>query len=102
MRVAMSSDRILGSAGGPREWRFETPEAQASALAAAVCGVLEESLRARAQASLVVSGGRTPAALFAKLASAPLEWSRVHVTLADERWVDPSSDSSNEHLVRTT
>jgi len=98
----MSPDLEQALAGGPREWRFDTPEAQANALAAAVSGVLEQALGARAEASLVVSGGRTPAALFSKLASTPLEWSRVRVTLADERWVEPSSDSSNEHLVRTT
>ena len=98
--LAMSPDLELG--GGPREWRFEDAAAQASALSTAVADVLAEALRARAQASLVVSGGRTPAAMFAQLASAPLEWSRVHITLADERWVEPTSDSSNEHLVRTT
>jgi 6-phosphogluconolactonase len=98
----MSPELEQGLDGGPREWRFATPEAQASALAAAVSDALEDALRARAQASLVVSGGRTPAALFAKLAMTPLDWARVHITLADERWVDPTSEASNEHFVRTT
>jgi 6-phosphogluconolactonase len=87
---------------GPREWRFDNAAAQSDALATAVANMLTQALRARAQASLVVSGGRTPAAMFAKLAAMPLEWSRVHITLADERWVEPTSDSSNEHLVRAT
>ena len=30
----------------------------------------------------------------------PLEWSRVCVALADERWVDPRDPGSNEQLVR--
>lgn len=98
----MSPDQEQALAAGPRVWHFDTAEAQATALAAAVSGVLKEALAARAAASLVVSGGRTPAALFGKLANTPLEWPRVHVTLADERWVEPSNDSSNEHLVRTT
>jgi 6-phosphogluconolactonase len=96
----MSPELELGR--GPREWRFDNAAAQAAALATAVANVLTEALRARSQASLVVSGGRTPAAMFAKLAAIPLEWSRIHITLADERWVEPTSDSSNEHLVRST
>jgi 6-phosphogluconolactonase len=98
----MNADQEPSLGSGPREWRFETAEAQAKALAAAVTGMLKDALRARPEASLVVSGGKTPAAMFTQLAAAPLDWSRVHVTLADERWVEPSSDSSNEHLVRTT
>jgi 6-phosphogluconolactonase len=98
----MSPEQEQALAAGPREWHFDTPEAQATALAAAVSGVLEQAIAIRGRASLVVSGGRTPAALFGKLACTPLEWSRVCVTLADERWVEPSSDSSNEHLVRAT
>ncbi|MGA3159447.1 MAG: 6-phosphogluconolactonase [Steroidobacteraceae bacterium] len=98
----MSIEQEPSLASGPREWRFDTAEAQANALAAAVTEVLTDALHLRAQASLVVSGGKTPARMFAQLATAPLDWSRVHVTLADERWVEPTSDSSNEHLVRTT
>ncbi len=95
----MNADPELGRT--PREWRFDNAEAQASALAKVVADALIEALHARAQASLVVSGGRTPAAMFAKLSATPLPWSSVHVTLADERWVEPTSDASNEHLVRT-
>lgn len=98
----MSPDPEQTLASGPREWRFDNSEAQASALSLVVSDVLEQGLRERGHASLVVSGGRTPAALFAKLAATPLDWARVHITLADERWVEPSDEASNEHLVRTT
>lgn len=87
---------------GPREWRFADAAEQASALAKKVSDALAEALKSRAKASLVVSGGRTPAAMFSQLATAPLDWARVCVTLADERWVDPSSEASNERLVRST
>jgi 6-phosphogluconolactonase len=56
---------------------------------------------ARLGTSLVVSGGTTPATLFDVLARRAAPWSGVTVTLADERWVDPASPRSNEHLVRT-
>lgn len=52
------------------------------------------------QASLAVSGGSTPAALFSRLANIDLAWDRVRITLADERCVVPDSPASNEFLVR--
>lgn len=61
---------------------------------------LQAAIVARGQAYLVVSGGRTPLPLFQQLAQAPLDWSRVTVCLADERWVAADHDASNERLVR--
>ena len=48
----------------------------------------------------MVSGGRSPLALFERLSSVALDWRRVGITLTDERWVEPSSSDSNERLVR--
>ncbi len=61
---------------------------------------LKKALEARPFASLVLSGGSTPVPLFTLLSRADLDWQRVQITLADERWVDPGHDASNEHLVR--
>ncbi len=69
-------------------------------LAQAIGTELAGALARRAAASLVVSGGRTPAAMFAQLAQQPIEWERVQVTLADERWVGVDDPASNEALVR--
>jgi len=80
--------------------RDTDPAAQALALATAVAGELAAALAARGAASLVVSGGRTPALMFARLATQPLDWSRVQITLADERWVGFDHPASNERLVR--
>lgn len=66
-----------------------------------ICKRLQSGIDTRGEAVLVVSGGRTPAALFQKLSEQPLDWSRVLVTLADERWVDNQHDDSNERSVRT-
>jgi len=52
-------------------------------------------------ASFVASGGTTPGALFDVLAKRPAPWRQVQVTLSDERWTEPTSERSNEHLVRT-
>ena len=69
-------------------------------LAADIAGWLREAIDARGKASLVVSGGSTPAPLFAALRRADIDWSKVRITLADERWVSPDHDDSNEALVR--
>ena len=87
-----SEARVLRSADGA---------AQAKQLAAAIAAELAAALTRRAAASLVVSGGRTPQAMFAQLANHALDWQRVQVTLADERWVDATDPASNEALVRS-
>lgn len=84
------------------EHRFPDPLALVHALSGEVKVDLEEAIAARGAASLVVSGGRTPKRLFEQLRTESLDWAKVWVTLADERWVDVSSEASNERLVRET
>jgi 6-phosphogluconolactonase len=83
-----------------RELRFADVAALTEALANDVIGQLSAGIHAGRAASLVVPGGRTPVALFERLATEPLAWQRVRVTLGDERWVDVGSADSNERLVR--
>lgn len=61
---------------------------------------LREDIEARGRASLAVSGGGTPRLMFQRLSRCELDWSRVWITLVDERWVDPDSPDANERLVR--
>lgn len=75
-------------------------EALTAAVAERVARQLHAALAAGHRASLVVSGGRSPVPLFEQLSAVPLEWARVWITLADERWVSPGDDASNEALVR--
>jgi 6-phosphogluconolactonase len=75
-------------------------ETLARELAAGIAGSLTAAIGARGLASLVVSGGRSPVRLFEILRTQPLEWDRVCVALADERWVAPDDPASNERLVR--
>lgn len=75
-------------------------DAMADALAAHVQSTLANALTERGRAALVVSGGSTPARYLPRIAACSLDWSRVSITLADDRWVDPADGASNERLVR--
>lgn len=61
---------------------------------------LAQAIDKKGQASLVVSGGQTPIGLFSILSQQTLDWNKVAITLADERWVDVTSEQSNENLIR--
>lgn len=74
--------------------------ALAQALATQVADWLKAALLSNDRASLAVSGGRTPALFFEVLSRCELPWSRVDVTLVDERWVAPDHADSNERMVR--
>lgn len=82
------------------EHRYTDSATAASALAVMVADRLREGIAARGVASLVVSGGKSPVPFFQALRVQPLDWSKVFVTLADERWVAPDSPDSNERLLR--
>lgn len=82
------------------EHQFDDAATLAETLAAMVATQLAEAVQQRGVASLVVSGGKSPIPFFAALRMLPLDWSRVWITLADERWVEPDSADSNERLLR--
>jgi 6-phosphogluconolactonase len=81
---------------------FETREQASIAAAQRIGEALDRRLEGQGEASLVVSGGTSPAGVFAELAKTALPWSGVHVILSDERWVPPDHEDSNERLVRET
>jgi len=80
---------------------FTECQAQAVALAERVAERLRHALSERGSATLAVSGGSTPKNFFARLAQEELDWSQVHVTLVDERWVPESDERSNARLVKS-
>ena len=80
--------------------KFSDIEVLSRALADQIAASLKTAIAARGLASLVVSGGKSPTKLFEMLRTQELDWSRVCIALADERWVDPSDPASNEKLVR--
>jgi 6-phosphogluconolactonase len=85
-----------------RPWRiFNTREALAATLAAQTAQALKQRVASHGHAALAVSGGSTPKLFLELLSEAPLHWPAIDVTLVDERWIDSSSDRSNEKLIRT-
>lgn len=70
-------------------------------LAEEIARRLQAAVVSRDEASLAVSGGSTPKALFTRLCGADIEWDKVTVTLVDERWVSEQHPDSNAQLVRT-
>lgn len=78
-----------------------TPSELAQRLAAWIGLRLHSAIDLRGHAVLAVSGGKSPLPLFVALRSQPLDWSRVTVTLVDERCVPPGHEDSNTTLVRT-
>jgi len=82
------------------EHRFDDPRALAEALGRRVAGDLRAAISERGTASLVISGGSTPRPFFEHLSRQRLDWGKVRVTLADERWVPADHADSNERLAR--
>lgn len=79
---------------------YSSPADLAREAADAVLAGLAAGLSARGRASLVATGGRSPAPVYDRLALSLLDWSKVEVTLSDERFVPPDDPASNERLVR--
>jgi 6-phosphogluconolactonase len=79
---------------------FADGKALASALAEWTAERLRRAIAERGAALLIVSGGRSPERYFHALSNLSLDWTRVAVTLADERRVAEDSPRLNAHLVR--
>ncbi|KAG0165057.1 hypothetical protein DFQ30_009028 [Apophysomyces sp. BC1015] len=84
---------------------FNDPRAQQDALSQAVGDALQLPLAARTgsgRVTLAVSGGTSPRPFLQTLARCALDWTRIDVTLLDDRWVPPGHADSNACLVRDT
>ena len=79
---------------------FADGEELAQGLADWTAERLREGVAARGVGLLIVSGGKSPARFFDLLSNLDLDWSRVAITLADERRVADDSPRSNARLVR--
>ena len=80
---------------------FDSNQALSSSLSDRIAEILACAIEEKGEATLVVSGGRTPKPLFAELNEQSIDWSKVTILLADERWVLPDSDDSNDKLIKT-
>jgi 6-phosphogluconolactonase len=79
---------------------FETGAVLAQTLAGDVANWLKEAIAKNGSAVIAVSGGSTPKSLFAALSKLSLDWSKVTITLVDERQVPEDNRRSNARLVR--
>lgn len=87
---------------------FDDPIVQADALSRAVGDALQAHLAAgpaTRHVSFAVSGGSSPKRFLRTLSSQPFDWSRIDLTLVDDRWVPEDHPDSNvrfahENLLR--
>jgi 6-phosphogluconolactonase len=81
---------------------FPTAEAWADACAARLTDALAAAIAETGKGVFAGAGGSTPSPIYRLLAAANLDWSKVAVTLVDERYVPESSPDSNAALMKAT
>lgn len=78
---------------------YQDLSALSHAAAETVCAELTQAVQTRGAASIALSGGSTPAALFQLLAAEPyttqVPWAHLHVYWGDERCVPPTTEGSS-------
>ena len=70
-------------------------------LVAGIVDALNIDIDERGKASLLVSEGSTPKDLFQKLSEADLEWSKVFISLVDERFLPDGHKDQNGTMVKS-
>jgi 6-phosphogluconolactonase len=74
---------------------------QAVSLAVSLSKHLRAAIQQRGRARIAFSGGSTPVQLFKQLSLQVLDWSKVDITLVDERCVSEDDERSNASMLRT-
>lgn len=82
------------------ENRFQSSAVLARQMADDLAFRIREAIEARGRVCLAVSGGTTPVQFFEELSTRDVDWSKVLITLVDERWVNEDEAASNARLVR--
>src|SRR5947208_7344086 len=86
----------------PRLRILANAQEAADECAAYILATLVGALSTQSLATIAISGGSTPKLLFASLAKAVFDWSRVHFFWVDERCVPPTDSQSNFKLADET
>jgi len=60
---------------------------------------LNSSIENEGSASLVLSGGSSPISIYEELSNIDISWSKVFLTLVDDRLVEPDHRESNQKLL---
>ncbi|MCH2190433.1 MAG: 6-phosphogluconolactonase [Gammaproteobacteria bacterium] len=87
------SDNIIWNQGADAQSLAEN-------LAGELVGKIREAINSNGSAVIALSGGSTPKPLFRVLAQHDIEWSKVIITLVDERWVPEEHELSNAAFMR--
>jgi 6-phosphogluconolactonase len=64
-----------------------------------IFNILKLTIKKKGVVTFVVSGGSSPIKIFNELSLMELDWSKVNITLVDDRLVDKDHQDSNEKLV---
>jgi 6-phosphogluconolactonase len=81
---------------------FDGEAAWADACAARLAQTLDAAVATHGRAIFAGAGGSTPSPIYRRLAGLGVDWSRVVVTLVDERYVPETSPESNAALMKAT
>lgn len=76
-------------------WDYDDADEMAGAVAGDAQFIIESALDARGQAIIALPGGKTPLAIYDKLARAKLDWKRVTILPTDDRLVPMGDALSN-------
>ena len=62
--------------------------------------ILESLLNKKREITIAVPGGSTPILYLDAISKLDLDWERINIFLTDERWVETTSNHSNEKQIR--
>lgn len=79
---------------------FDSKIALEQALCQQISADLTRFIAQNGKATLLLSGGSTPSGVYRLLSEETLDWSKVHIGLVDDRFVDAHSPYSNFKLLR--
>jgi 6-phosphogluconolactonase len=77
-------------------------EALAEVAADRIARVIDQAVTRRGRATVALSGGATPRAVYRRLARHRLPWEKVEIYFGDERAVPPEDPESNYRMARET
>lgn len=79
---------------------FPSAAEAADVAAAQIVAQLQHALSAGRRASFVATGGRSPGPVYDRLSATRIDWTRITVTVSDERCVTTDAPESNAGPVR--
>lgn len=92
----------MSTANSPDLQIAETPDESAAQCSRYIVSALAQTLAEEGRATIALSGGNTPRAMFSAMAKASLDWSKVHFFWVDERCVPPDNKDSNFRMAKET